>query len=150
VTVPNFVGKQIAAATDEAENLGIALAPSTVESTEPAGTILSQDPAAGEEIAAEGEVKVTVAQARGTVAVPDLRLGSEVDAITKLFAAGLTRGIKTEAYDPVVPVDLIISRIRHSARPSARHAGRLHRPLGPNRRRRLPQRRRLNRPQADP
>ncbi|HEX5148868.1 MAG TPA: PASTA domain-containing protein, partial [Candidatus Limnocylindrales bacterium] len=110
VTVPNFVGDDIAAATREAESLGITLTPTDQESTERAGTILSQEPAEGRELQVGGEVKVQVAQPAGTVTVPELRLGSEVDAITKLFAAGLTRGTKTEAYDPVVPLDLIISQ----------------------------------------
>ena len=110
VTIPNFLGDPIDAAIREADRLGIVLTPSNQESTEPAGTILAQDPVEGQEIAAGGEVKVTVAQPADTVTVPDLRLGSEVDAVTRLFAAGLTRGTRTEAFDPAVPEDLIISQ----------------------------------------
>jgi serine/threonine-protein kinase len=110
VTVPNFVGQQIDAATDEAERLGVILAPTGVESTEPAGTILTQDAAAGAEIEAGGTVNVTVAAAPGTVQVPDLKNQTERDAITALFAENLRPGISTEAFDPVVPEGLIVSQ----------------------------------------
>jgi tRNA A-37 threonylcarbamoyl transferase component Bud32 len=111
VLVPNFVGDDINAATQEADGLGIHLVPTPVESTEAAGRILSQSPAEGEQIASGGDVRVEVAQLAGTVAVPELRLSSERDAITMLFAAGLRPGTRTESFDPVVPVDLIVSQV---------------------------------------
>jgi serine/threonine-protein kinase len=111
VVVPNFIGDDINAATEEADRLGIHLVPTPVESTETAGRILTQEPAEGEEIASGGDVAVTVAQLAGTVAVPELRLSSERDAITMLFAAGLKPGTRTDSFDPVVPINLIISQV---------------------------------------
>jgi hypothetical protein len=111
VTVPNFVGKQIATATAEAEDLGLTLAPTTVESTQPAGTILTQDQAVGAQIESGGSVNVTVAAAPGTVQVPDLKNRTEVEAVTILFAANLRPGLKTDAFDPIVPEGLIVSQV---------------------------------------
>ncbi len=107
VTVPRFTGKLIADATREADGLGIELAITSLVSASPEGTVLEQDPAAGTRIPTGGEVRVTVAAAAGSVQVPDLRNRTERDAITLLFAAGLSPGIATEAFDPIVPAGLI-------------------------------------------
>jgi serine/threonine-protein kinase len=119
VAVPNFVGDQIAAATTEAESLGITLVPTNQESSEVAGTILSQDPPEGTELASGGQVKVTVATPPGTVAVPDLKNQTERDAITILFANRLAPGVKSESYDPVVPEGLVVSQTPTAGTPVA-------------------------------
>ena len=64
----------------------------------------------GTRIPTGGEVKVTVAAAEGSVQVPDLRNRTERDAITLLFAAGLSPGIASEAFDPIVPAGLIAAQ----------------------------------------
>ncbi len=118
VSVPNFVGKQIAAATTEAEALGITLKPRSEESTEAdAGTIIDQSPAEGVEIASGGSVDVTVAASAATVQVPDLRSKTEVDAVAAIFAAQLTRGTRTEMTDPVIPEGAIITQFHRRLRP---------------------------------
>ncbi len=110
VTVPNFVGDNIENATQEAQSLGITLMPTNVTSTLAAGTILDQDPAEGSEIPEGGEVRVSVATPVGTVPVPDLRLRTERDALTLIFAAGLSPGVSTAAFDPIVPAGLVASQ----------------------------------------
>ena len=110
VIVPRFVDQLIADATRQANGLGITLKPTSVVSDSREGTILSQDPAEGDSLSAGGVVKVTVATGVGTVQVPDLRNRTERDAITMLFAVGLRPGIRTDAFDPIVPVGLIASQ----------------------------------------
>ena len=110
VSAPNFIGDHIADATVEARALGITLTVTDVELTSAQGTILDQDPAAGNEIPAGGEVRVSVATPLANVQIPDLRARTERDAITLLFAAGLTPGLVTEAFDPIVPEGLIVGQ----------------------------------------
>ena len=51
---------------------------------------------------------MTVAAGAETVAVPELRGKTEVEAVTLLVGAGLQPGTKTEVFDPVVPAGQII------------------------------------------
>ncbi len=111
VSVPDFVGQTIEAAQATAQSLGIQLV--QTQQTAPdrtAGTIIAQDPPAGASVDKGGQVGVTVAAASDTVAVPDLRLKTETDALAAVFAAGLTNGARSVAYDPVVPAGAIVSQ----------------------------------------
>ena len=112
VEVPNFVGDLIAAATLEADDLGIVLVQTLdEESDQPVGTILAQDPREGATIQTGDEVAVTVAAGAEQVPVPELRNKTEAQAVTDLIAAGLRPGNRTEAFDPVVPVGLVVSQV---------------------------------------
>ena len=111
VSVPNFVGALIADATRQADGLGIKLTQTGEMSDRPVGTILAQDLAVGTSIAKGGEVKVTVATAVDSVAVPDLKNKSESDALRAIAAAGLGFGIRTEAPDPIVPAGLVSGQV---------------------------------------
>ena len=112
VTVPDFVNKTFVQAQSIAAQIGITVSPSATAA--PSGvavnTVLSQDPAAGTRIDKGGTVSLTVAAGPETVAVPDLRGKSETEAFNLLAAAGLTLGPKTEAYDPTVPLNAVISQ----------------------------------------
>ncbi len=108
VTLPNFIGDNIEAATAEATRLGITLTPEPVQdATVVEGTIVAQDPPEGTEIRADDPVRVSVATAPGMVSVPDLSKRPEADAITLLFSLDLRPGVKTEAFDAVVPASLV-------------------------------------------
>ena len=112
VTVPDFVNKTLVQAQALATQAGITVSPTAT--TAPSGvvgdTVLSQNPAAGTKIDKGGTVSLVVAAGTETVAVPDLRNHSETDAFNLLAAAGLTFGPKTEAFDPLVPVGMVISQ----------------------------------------
>jgi serine/threonine-protein kinase len=111
VTVPSLVGKTIDEARVTASSLGIELVTSPQQATDqPIGTILSQDPPADTKVDKGSQVTVTVATGTETVAVPDLRLKTETDALAAIFAAGLTNGTRSEAYDPIVPAGSIVSQ----------------------------------------
>lgn len=64
VTVPNLVGKNDLDASDELERLGLVVGDITEQaSTQAEGTVLSQSPAAGTQVAADAEVGFVVATA---------------------------------------------------------------------------------------
>jgi serine/threonine-protein kinase len=111
VTVPNFVGKTLANATDEAESLGIRLTLTNPASAPPDAAIVAQDPVEGAAIETGGVVKVTVATAAQTAVVPDLKLKGLGDAATILFAVGLRPGTTTEVFDAIVPAGLIAGQV---------------------------------------
>jgi eukaryotic-like serine/threonine-protein kinase len=111
VTVPDFVNDQFTEAALEAERLGITLIPTSVESSATPGTILAQEPGEGAQIQPGGSVNVdVVATPAATVQVPDLTRLTEVDAITAIFNAQLTRGARGEIFDPIIPEGSIISQ----------------------------------------
>ena len=111
VVVPNFVGQLIADATREADGLGITLVQTPDEtSDQPTGTILSQDTPPDTEVPTGSEVAVTVAAGLTQIPAPDLRNKTEAQAVTELVSVGLRPGAKTEAFDPTVPVGLIVSQ----------------------------------------
>ena len=53
---------------------------------------------------------MTVAAGQTQVPAPDLRNKTEAQAVTELVSADLRPGTKTEAFDPTVPVGLIVSQ----------------------------------------
>jgi tRNA A-37 threonylcarbamoyl transferase component Bud32 len=110
VTVPNFVGKTLQAATVEADGLGITLEPTQETSDQPVGTILRQDPPEGSVIAEGDTVNVVVAAGVETVPVPDLRNQTEAQAVATLLQAQLAVGAKSEAFDETVAVGLVITQ----------------------------------------
>ncbi len=107
VSVPNFVGEQIADATQQADGLGIRVTQTGEASDQAVGTILAQDLAVGTLIPRGGEVKVTVATSADSVPVPDLMNKSESEALRAIADAGLDFGNRTEAPDPIVPSGLV-------------------------------------------
>ncbi|MEX1172606.1 MAG: Stk1 family PASTA domain-containing Ser/Thr kinase, partial [Chloroflexota bacterium] len=111
VTVPNFVGKLIEVATREADGLGITLVPeSDPDSDQPVGTILDQDPPADALVRLGSDVRVTVAAGVTQIPAPDLRNKTEAQAVAELIRSRLQPGLRTEAYDPVVPAGLVATQ----------------------------------------
>jgi serine/threonine-protein kinase len=112
VTVPSFVGDQLEAAQQEAEDLGIRVVVDRSEERDdvPENQIISQDPGPGATIDEGGEVKVVIAVPPGSVTVPNLINEPEQDAIGLLIDAGLRPGSRTDAFDPTVPVGNVVSQ----------------------------------------
>ena len=112
VTVPNFVDTLLAAATVEADQLGIELvATQDTTSDQPPGTILKQVPPAGATVAPGARIQVTVAAGLTQIPAPDLRRKTEAQAVAELVSMGLRPGVKTEAFDPVVPAGLVATQV---------------------------------------
>jgi serine/threonine-protein kinase len=113
VAVPDLVGKLLADATPEADRLGLKLEAVEVSSTDqPVGIILSQDPVKDTLVAPGSTIRVTVAAGLEQVPMPDLRNKTEAQAVQEIVTAGLKPrpGGKTEAFDPVVPIGLVVTQ----------------------------------------
>ena len=111
VTVPNFVGMTSAAADLQAKALGITLTSTgQASSDQPEGTVLTQDPPAGTKVDKGGAVRITVATGPGMAAVPDLRGKDDSGALQAISDAGLKVGIRTEAFDPIVPAGQVAAQ----------------------------------------
>jgi beta-lactam-binding protein with PASTA domain len=87
VAAPNVVGKTTAAATAELRAQGLAVRTSSVASSKPRGTVLSQSPAAGAKVAKGSTVVIRVS--RGMVSVPDVVGQTRATAVSAIRAAGL-------------------------------------------------------------
>ena len=110
VAVPDLVGKLLADATQEADGLGLKLEAVDSPSDQPVGTILAQAPQKDTMVARGSTIQVTVAAGLEQVPMPDLRNKSEAQAVQEIVTAGLKPGVKTEAFDAVVPVGLIVTQ----------------------------------------
>ena len=94
VAVPDVVGQTEADATGAITGLGLVAASSeTPDDTVPAGSVISQDPAAGTEVADGSTVNIAVSTGPDTpanVPVPDVSGKSGADAQAELEAGGFT------------------------------------------------------------
>ncbi|RBY80849.1 Stk1 family PASTA domain-containing Ser/Thr kinase [Geodermatophilus sp. TF02-6] len=92
--VPNVVGQQQAAATQALRGAGFTnTTVEQVDSDQPEGTVLAQDPAAGAQAAADDQITLQVSGGPAeptTVAVPDVVGRTETAARAQLQAAGFT------------------------------------------------------------
>jgi membrane peptidoglycan carboxypeptidase len=89
----NYSGQTIAAATAELQALGytVTVAPGTVKSSEPAGTVANTNPAAGTSISAGYEVTLYTSDGSlATVTVPDVAGDSFSQASSAIAKAGFT------------------------------------------------------------
>jgi len=87
IAVPNVVGQLATAATAELRAQGLAVGTSSVASSKPRGTVLSQTPAAGAKVAKGSTVVIRVS--RGMVSVPDVVGQTRGTAVPAIRAAGL-------------------------------------------------------------
>ncbi len=87
VAVPNVVGELATAATAELRAQGLAVGTSSVASSKPRGTVLSQSPAAGAKVAKGSTIVIRVS--RGMVSVPDVVGQTRSTAVPAIRAAGL-------------------------------------------------------------
>jgi beta-lactam-binding protein with PASTA domain len=93
VVVPNVVGKRAPAATAELRAQGLTLDTSSVASSKPRGTVLSQSPEAGAKVAKGSTVVIRVS--RGMVTVPDVVGETRATAVAAIRAAGLVPQVFT-------------------------------------------------------
>jgi beta-lactam-binding protein with PASTA domain len=107
VRVPDFVGRSLADARLIADAVGLELVPTGQVSDQPISTILAQDPRSGTIVVQGSTVAVTIATGAQTVVVPDLVGLPEAEAVGLLAQVGLTVGVRTEAFDPVVAVSSV-------------------------------------------
>jgi beta-lactam-binding protein with PASTA domain len=87
VVVPNVVGKTAAAAVSALRAKGLTVQTSTVTTSKPNGTVVSQSPASGSKVAKGSTAVIRVS--RGLVQVPDVVGQSRPTALAAIRGAGL-------------------------------------------------------------
>ena len=110
VAVPDLVGKLLADATKETDALGLKIVTVEATSDQVVGTVIAQQPAKDALVDPGSTITLTVAQGVEQVPMPDLRNKTEAQAVQEIVTAGLVPGVKTEAFDPVVPVGLVVTQ----------------------------------------
>jgi beta-lactam-binding protein with PASTA domain len=112
IAVPDLVGKTFAEAQQLADAAGLEVQQvDFVQASAEVGTVVTQDPPAGELVAAGSTIDLVMAKSADLTVVPNLRLLTESAALNLLIDADLRPGIRTEAFDPIVPLGSVISQI---------------------------------------
>jgi beta-lactam-binding protein with PASTA domain len=101
VEVPRVTGKQLFAARTSLERVGFKVRETRAPSTEAVGTVVAQDPNAGDEAKKGSTVTLEVSQGPGNVAVPAVANLPQATAVKELNDAGLKATIDFAASDTV-------------------------------------------------
>jgi len=112
VAVPNVVGLTQAAATTAITNANLVVGTVTTQSstTVPSGSVISQTPTSGTQVAVGSSVNLVVSSgAPGQITVPNVVGLTQSAATTAITNAGLTVGTITPAPSATVPAGSIIS-----------------------------------------
>jgi serine/threonine-protein kinase len=112
VTVPDVTGMALEDAHQALTAAGLqvgALTPDATATSTPQGTVLSQAPAAGEEVD-EGSAVDLVVAGSGDVVVPDLTGLSQADAEAAIAAAGLVLETVLQDYSDEVPAGSVVEQ----------------------------------------
>jgi eukaryotic-like serine/threonine-protein kinase len=109
LAVPNAVGLTESEARSQLVEAGFAVTTRRVFSDEPAGTVVAQEPAAGERVAPATKVRLNVSKGSANVEVPD-EVGNTVDQAqselaAKGFKVSITRVPSEQPVDTVVAQD---------------------------------------------
>jgi beta-lactam-binding protein with PASTA domain len=109
LAVPNAVGLTESEARSQLVDAGFAVTTRRVFSDEPAGTVVAQEPAAGERVAPGTKVRLNVSKGSANVEVPD-EVGNTVDQAqselaAKGFKVSITRVPSEQPVDTVVAQD---------------------------------------------
>jgi eukaryotic-like serine/threonine-protein kinase len=99
VAVPNVVGSPFESAESQLRGLGFAVASEEVESDEPAGVVVGQNPAAGAQAAKGSAVTLQVSAGPTTSQIPDVTSQTESDAAAQLQASGFQVQVVEEIVD---------------------------------------------------
>src|SRR5712691_11266151 len=112
VAVPNVVNATQAAATTTIAAAGLTLGPVTTASsaTVPSGSVISQNPIAGTQLATGSAVALVVSSGAGLRAVPNVVNATQAAATAAITGAGLTVGSVTTASSATVPAGSVISQ----------------------------------------
>jgi serine/threonine-protein kinase len=96
IEVPDVVGSSASAARTALRGVGLTVATTTVASRQPAGTVVSQTPAAGSDVRKGTRVRLTISSGPTLVDVPDVTGLDESSARSELERAGLTVQVTAE------------------------------------------------------
>jgi serine/threonine-protein kinase len=107
-TVPNAVGLSQSDARSRLVKAGFAVTTARVFSDQPPGTVVAQDPAAGERVAPGAKVRLNVSKGSGQVEVPS-EIGKPLDeAQSELVARGFKTAVARVASDQ--PIDTVVEQ----------------------------------------
>jgi beta-lactam-binding protein with PASTA domain/predicted Ser/Thr protein kinase len=107
VTVPDVVGLDDQAALAALSNAGLSGMEVQRDSTEPAGTVLNQSPAAGKQVARGSQV--TIFASTGAITVPDVVGRTRKAAVTALKKAGFVVAVTEQATTDPTEVGVVLS-----------------------------------------
>jgi len=99
LTVPSVVGQPYEQAASALEGAGFRVVRQNVESDQPAGTVVDQNPGSGASAPAGTTVTLSVSKGPVEEQVPDVSSQAEDDAITTLEAAGFQVDVQREGTD---------------------------------------------------
>jgi eukaryotic-like serine/threonine-protein kinase len=94
ISVPNVTGLKLKAALAALSAVQLQSKVTRQQSTKPNDTVLSQKPAAGQQVAKSATITLVVANGPNQVAVPALQGMTEANAVSALQAAGLVPDVK--------------------------------------------------------
>ncbi len=101
--VPSVIGLKEVRATQVLQAAGFAVRVEEAASDQPVGTVIAQDPAAGEEALQTSTVRITVSAGPALVTVPQVTGLGASDATAALEAAGFAVKLHVRACDPGDP-----------------------------------------------
>jgi eukaryotic-like serine/threonine-protein kinase len=99
LTVPSVIGQPYESASSALQGAGFKVARRDVDSTEPAGTVVDQQPRAGVDAPAGTTVTLSVSKGPTEQPVPDVTNQAEADAVATLEASGFSANVVREATD---------------------------------------------------
>ena len=112
ISIPNVVGDTQAAATSAITGAGLTAGAVTMQSsaTVAAGSVISQNPAAGTSVATGTAVALVVSSGPGTVSVPNVIGDTQAAATSAITGAGLTAGAVTMQSSATVAAGNVIGQ----------------------------------------
>ena len=96
LTIPSVVGQPYESAASALQGAGFKVARRNVDSTEPAGTVVDQQPDGGGTAPAGSTITLSVSKGPTEQPVPDVTNQAEGDAVATLEASGFTANVVRE------------------------------------------------------
>jgi serine/threonine-protein kinase len=116
VTVPDVVGASADDAAAALQSAGLKAQTTEVPSDEPRGTVVSQSPTAGSQVARGSTVRLEISSGPAPVAVPDVVDQTEADARDALEAEGFRVRVVEEPAPDAESVGLVLRQVPAAGR----------------------------------
>ena len=110
LAVPDVRGQPYESAASALQGAGFKVARRNVDSTEPAGTVVDQQPSAGNTAPAGSTITLSVSKGPVDQPVPDVTNQAEGDAVSALESSGFTVNVVREATDDPALDGFVISQ----------------------------------------
>ena len=112
VTVPNVVGSTQPAATTALTNAGLTVGNVSTGSsgTVPSGSVISQNPGSGSQVAPNSAINLVVSTGPAQVVVPNVVNLAQMAATTAIVGTGLVVGTVNHTFSATVPSGSVISQ----------------------------------------